>query len=68
MKIIFDEKHFSVKEVAEILGISVTSVNNYVKTSRMRATKIASSWHIREKDIKEYMQDNSNRKEVELFN
>jgi len=60
MKIIFDEKHFSIKEVAEILGISTTSVNNYVKAGKLRATKIASSWHIKETDIKAYLDKNSN--------
>jgi len=60
MKIIFDEKHFSIKEVAEMLGISPTSVNNYVKTGKLRATKIASSWHIKEVDIKAYLDSNSN--------
>jgi excisionase family DNA binding protein len=60
MKIIFDEKHFSIKEVAEMLGISPTSVNNYVKTSKLRATKLASAWHIKEADIKAFLENNSN--------
>ena len=65
MKIIFDEKHFSIKEVAEILGISPTSVNNYAKTGKLRATKIASSWHIKEADIKAYLDENSNTNKSE---
>ena len=60
MKIIFDEKHFNIKEVAELLGISATSVNNYIKAGKLRATKIASSWHIKEADIKSYLDENSN--------
>jgi excisionase family DNA binding protein len=60
MKIIFDEKHFNIKEVAEMLGISPTSINNYVKTGKIRATKIASAWHIKEADIKTYLAENSN--------
>jgi excisionase family DNA binding protein len=60
MKIIFDEKHFNIKEVAEMLGISATSVHNYVKAGTLRATKIASSWHIKEADIKTYLDSNSN--------
>lgn len=59
MKIIFDEKHFSIKEVADMLGISPTSVNNYVNAGELRATKIASSWHIKELDIKAYLDNNS---------
>jgi len=60
MKIIFDEKHFSIKEVSGMLGISTTSVNNYVKTGKLRATKIGSSWHIKEKDIKAFLESNTN--------
>jgi len=62
MKIIFDEKHFTIKEVSEILGISPTSINAYIKAGKIRATKIASAWHIKEADIKAYLDDNSNTK------
>ena len=60
MKIIFDEKHFKIKEVAEMLGVSPNSINNYVKAGKLRATKIASAWHIKEADIKAYLHENSN--------
>jgi len=60
MKVIFDEKHFNIKEVSEMLSISSTSINNYIKNGKIRATKIASAWHIKEADIKAYLSSNSN--------
>jgi len=64
MKVIFGEKLFSIKEVAEMLGISSTSVHNYVKSGKLRATKIASAWHIKEADIKAYLDGNTNERAV----
>ena len=55
MKIIYDEKHHNVKEVAEILGISTTTVHNYVKNGTLKAVKIGGLWHIKETVIKAYL-------------
>ena len=60
MKIIFEEKHYNVKEVAEILGISTTSIHNYVKAGTMKAVKIAGMWYVKESEIKAYLDDNTN--------
>jgi len=60
MKIIFDEKHFALKEVAQMLGVSSASIHNYIKTKKLNATKIGASWHIKEADIKAYLHENSN--------
>lgn len=55
MKIIYGEKHHNVKEVAEILGISTTTVHNYVKNGTLKAVKIGGLWHIKETVIKAYL-------------
>ena len=55
MKIIYDEKHHTIKEVAEILGISTTTVNNYIKNGTLKAVKIGGLWHITEFNIKAYL-------------
>ena len=60
MKTIFDEKHYNIKEVAEILSISATSVHNYIKAGTVKATKIAGAWHMKEDDIKAYLESNTN--------
>lgn len=60
MKIIFEEKHYNVKEVAELLGISTTSIHNYVKSGTMKAVKIAGMWYVKESEIKAYLDGNTN--------
>jgi len=55
MKLIFEEKHYNIKEVAEILGISTTTVHNYVKANTFKAVKIGGLWHIKESVIKAYL-------------
>lgn len=60
MKTIFDERHYNVKEVAEILSISTTSIHNYIKTGALRAVKIGGLWHIKESAIKDYLNGNTN--------
>jgi excisionase family DNA binding protein len=63
MKIIYDEKHHNVKEVADILSISTTTVHNYIKTGTLKAVKIGGLWHIKEEKIKAYL-DGSNSVKV----
>jgi excisionase family DNA binding protein len=55
MKIIYDEKFHNVKEAAEILGISTTTVHNYVKNGTLKAVKIGGLWHVKEAVIKAYL-------------
>ena len=55
MKIIYDVKHHNIKEVAEILSISATTVHNYIKNGTFKAVKIGGLWHITEETIKAYL-------------
>lgn len=55
MKIIYGEKHHNVKEVAEILSISTTTVHNYIKNGTLKSIKIGGLWHITEATIKAYL-------------
>ena len=59
MKIIFEEKHYDVTEVSEILGISVTSVHNYIKNGSLLAAKVGGRWLVKECDIKMYLDNAS---------
>ena len=59
MKEIFDVKHYDVKETGEILGISTTSVHNYIKDGTMIASKIGGRWLLKEEDIKAYVENAS---------
>jgi len=59
MKIIYGEKLHNVKEIAEILGISTTTVHNYIRKGTMKAVKIGGLWHIKESLIKAYLNGSS---------
>ena len=59
MKEIFGVKHYDVKETAEILGISSTSVQNYIKAGNMKAAKVGGRWLVKEEDIKIYLDNAS---------
>ena len=65
MKIIYDEKHHNVKEVAEILSISTTTVHNYVKIGTLKAVKIGGLWHIKETEIKAFLDGSNSLKNKE---
>jgi excisionase family DNA binding protein len=56
MKEIFGEKHYTIKEVAEIMGISTTTVQNYVNNDVFKAIKIAGRWYITESTIKTFLE------------
>lgn len=62
MKIIYDEKHHNIKEVAEILSISTTTVHNYIKNGTLKAIKIGGLWHITESTIKAYLEGSTSTK------
>lgn len=59
MKEIFGVKHYDIKETADILGISSTSVLNYIKAGTMRAAKVGGRWLVKEEDIKAYLDNAS---------
>ena len=59
MKEIFGVKHYDVKETADILGISSTSILNYIKSGSMKAAKVGGRWLITEEDIKVYLDNAS---------
>jgi excisionase family DNA binding protein len=59
MKEIFGVKHYNIKETADILGISPTSVLNYIKAGTMKAAKVGGRWLIKEEDIKVYLENAS---------
>ena len=59
MKEIFGVKHYDIKETADILGISSTSVLNYIKAGMMKAAKVGGRWLVKEEDIKAYLENAS---------
>ncbi len=54
-------KFYTLKQVAEMLGVSERSMYRYIKEKRINAIKVG-YWKISEKDLGEFMQRYSNIK------
>ena len=52
MKTILGMNVYDVKEVSEMLGISVTTVHAYIKNKTLDARKFGGRWHISEESIR----------------
>jgi len=55
------DKLLTIKEVAQYLRVSERSIDRYIKSGRLKASKIG-QWRISEKDLKEFIIKNSNYK------
>jgi len=54
------DKLLTIKEVAKILRVSERSVNRYIESGRLRASKIG-QWRIKESDLERFLDRNSNK-------
>lgn len=55
------EKLLTIEEVAEILRVSTRSVNRYIESGKLKASKIG-VWRIKESDLNAFLEDTSNTK------
>jgi len=55
------DKLFTIEEIAEILRVSTRSVNRYIETGKLKASKIG-SWRIKETDLNHFLESTSNFK------
>jgi excisionase family DNA binding protein len=55
-----DEKLLTTKEAAEILRVSERSLMRYIKSCRLKASKIG-WWRIRENDLNDFIDENLNK-------
>lgn len=46
---------YTVKETAEMLGTTTTTIHNYIKRGQLPARKIAGVYHITADNIKQYV-------------
>jgi len=53
--IIEDIKLYSVKELAEMLGISTVAILGYVKSGRLKAQMLGGKWMIASDNLKEFL-------------
>lgn len=55
------EKLLTIEEVAKILRVSTRSVNRYIESGKLKASKIG-VWRIKESDLSAFLEDTSNIK------
>ena len=55
------DKLLTIKEVAKYLRVSERSVNRYIESGRLKASKIG-QWRISQKDLEEFLNKNKNIK------
>ncbi|RIK82256.1 DNA-binding protein [candidate division KSB1 bacterium] len=53
------DKLLTIEEVAEILRVSTRSVNRYIESRRLKASKIG-WWRIKQSDVDRFLEENSN--------
>jgi len=55
------DKLLTIEEVAKILRVSTRTVNRYIESSRLKASKIG-QWRISQKDLEEFLIKSKNIK------
>ncbi|XOB40568.1 MAG: helix-turn-helix domain-containing protein [Candidatus Nealsonbacteria bacterium] len=55
------DKLLTIKEVAKILRVSERSVNRYIESGRLRASRIG-QWRIKQSDLNKFLDKYSNVK------
>ena len=57
------DKLFTIEETAGMLRVSRRSVNRYIESGKLKASKIG-SWRISESDLKNFLEKTSNSHEL----
>ena len=55
------DKLLTIEEVAKILRVSERSVNRYIVSGKLRASKIG-WWRIKQSDLDKFLEETSNKK------
>ena len=56
-----EDKLLTIEEVAEILRVSTRSVNRYIESGRLKASKLG-VWRIKQSDLNRFLEETSNQK------
>jgi len=57
-----EDKLLTIEEVAEILRVSSRSVNRYIESGRLKASKLG-VWRIKQSDLDRFLEETSNQKQ-----
>lgn len=52
MKIIEGEKYYSLSEVAEIVGVNISSVRRWIKSGKLKGNKVSRNYYINAADVR----------------
>ena len=55
------EKLFTLKETAKILRVSERTIMRYLKSGKLKASKVG-KWRIKQSDLEKFLKENSNVK------
>jgi excisionase family DNA binding protein len=55
-------KAYNLEEVAEMLGLSVVTIRRYIKSGKLKASKIGKQWRVLEREVMELYESNLNNK------
>ena len=50
----------TISEVAVMLSVSSESIRRYIKSNKLKASRVGRQWRISDEDLKEYFEKNSN--------
>jgi len=56
-----EDKLLTIEEVAEILRVSSRSVNRYIESGRLKASKLG-VWRIKRSDLNRFLEETSNQR------
>jgi len=65
MKIVLGIKMYELKETAELLSVTKTSIRNYLKRGLIIGAKLGGRWYISEENLKAFVNGNTNVKSKE---
>jgi len=58
-----DKEFFSVKEIAEKLGVSVDTVQGLIRRKELVAYKVGNTYRIKKEDFDKFMEERRTRKD-----
>lgn len=61
-KLLFDDKHFSINQVARMLGVPAQKIYYATRIGLLKASRKGAAWVIHEEDIKEYKEKYARKK------
>ena len=56
MKTIMEYSYYNVTEISKMLVLSETTVRKLLRQGKISAKKIGKSWHVKESDVKTYLE------------